>query len=605
MSKLLSWLKRKPLSAKAFRRIRPHFEILEDRLVPAVFNVNSTADILNPPAGIVTLRSAIQAANATPGSNTINLTVGGTYKITIPGAAEDNNATGDFDIIPNVNSAKGSSLSIINTSGKTVIVDGNHLDRVFDIDPGDLAALNNKNFTVIMKGFTIQNGVASPGNGLGGAGGGIRDQGAVNLTLTNMAITKNSATGDGGGISNAGSGAMTIINSTIRNNSSGDNGGGIQEGVPSTSITNTEIDGNDSGGAGGGLFANGTTLLVQSTTFYNNLANGGGGAIELETTGTGPAGSQITNSTIAHNNAAVSGGGIDLSTSFTGNLRILNDTINADAATNGGGIFYAGGGNVSMENTIVAGNFALVGPDVSTNQLFVANLNGANQVPPTVTPATGTVFIIFNADQSAITIFGSATGLLGGVTAAHLHNGAAGVNGPVAQDVNGANIDYTDAQGGSTNPTFPMQTFSVDNNTVHNPGGFINDLKAGKIYTNIHTTALPSGEIRGQFIGSGGTFSDAGGNLIGKAGHGSGNTVFTNVNTLKGSAAHPLDPLLGPLQNNGGPVISAAGATITIQTEALKAGSPAIGQALVADGTFDIGAFETFKLPLVRSKRFH
>ena len=37
-------------------------------LVPAVFNVNSLADMLNPPAGAVTLRSAIQAANATPGA---------------------------------------------------------------------------------------------------------------------------------------------------------------------------------------------------------------------------------------------------------------------------------------------------------------------------------------------------------------------------------------------------------------------------------------------------------------------------------------------------------------------------------------------------------
>ena len=35
-------------------------ETLENRLVPAVFNVNSLADMLNPPAGAVTLRSAIR-----------------------------------------------------------------------------------------------------------------------------------------------------------------------------------------------------------------------------------------------------------------------------------------------------------------------------------------------------------------------------------------------------------------------------------------------------------------------------------------------------------------------------------------------------------------
>src|SRR5262249_18187940 len=66
------------------RKPRWNLEMLEDRLAPAVFNVNSLADVLNPPPGVVTLRSAIQMANNTPGGNVINLTQGGTYKITIP-----------------------------------------------------------------------------------------------------------------------------------------------------------------------------------------------------------------------------------------------------------------------------------------------------------------------------------------------------------------------------------------------------------------------------------------------------------------------------------------------------------------------------------------
>src|ERR1700733_8058506 len=77
------------------KRTRLLLEPLEQRMAPAVFNVNSTADILSPPSGTVTLRSAIEAANATPGGNNIYLTVAGTYKITIPGANEDSNATGD------------------------------------------------------------------------------------------------------------------------------------------------------------------------------------------------------------------------------------------------------------------------------------------------------------------------------------------------------------------------------------------------------------------------------------------------------------------------------------------------------------------------------
>src|SRR5207253_10100645 len=81
------------------RRALPNLETLEERCVPAIFNVNSTADLLLPPVGVVTLRSAIEAANANAQDNVINLSVPGTYKITIPGAGEDNNATGDFDIM--------------------------------------------------------------------------------------------------------------------------------------------------------------------------------------------------------------------------------------------------------------------------------------------------------------------------------------------------------------------------------------------------------------------------------------------------------------------------------------------------------------------------
>src|SRR6516225_10141921 len=174
------------------RRTRPRVELLEYRLAPAIFNVNSTADILVPPAGVITLRSAIEKANATPGGNTINLTISGNYKITIPPATPDdtpateNDATGDFDILPS-----GGNLFIQNTSGGHVAVDANFLDRVFDINPNVDPANPTPAFTVTLEGFTIQNGFASPGGT--GNGGGIRDRGNASLTLTNMVVTNNRA----------------------------------------------------------------------------------------------------------------------------------------------------------------------------------------------------------------------------------------------------------------------------------------------------------------------------------------------------------------------------------------------------------------------------
>src|SRR5262249_61121990 len=58
---------------------------------PNNINVNSTSDILSPPAGVITLRSAIVAANADVSGNptVINLTVAGTYNLTLANADEE------------------------------------------------------------------------------------------------------------------------------------------------------------------------------------------------------------------------------------------------------------------------------------------------------------------------------------------------------------------------------------------------------------------------------------------------------------------------------------------------------------------------------------
>ena len=162
--------------------------------------MNSLADILNPGPGVVTLRSAIQQANATPGGNTINLTVPGTYKITLAGTqGETDNAAGKFAILPS-----GGDLNIVNTSGGQVVIDGNDLARVFDINPTFDPNNPTPKFTVTLTGLTIENGVAGDPANLDGptsSGGGIRDNGNASLTLNDVTVTNNSATADGGGVS--------------------------------------------------------------------------------------------------------------------------------------------------------------------------------------------------------------------------------------------------------------------------------------------------------------------------------------------------------------------------------------------------------------------
>src|SRR5207244_10147746 len=59
------------------------------------------------------------------------------------------------------------------------------------------------------------------------------------------------------------------------------------------------------------------------------------------------------------------------------------------------------------------------------------------------------------------------------------------------------------------------------------------------------------------------------------------NSGFTNASTQTGTVTNPLNPLLGPLGNNGGPTIGAPGTTITLQTEAPLLGSPAVGNGIL------------------------
>ena len=80
--------------------------------------------------GHISLRSAIQAANARGGSSTIIL-ASGTFALTILGANEDNGATGDRDI--------KSNLTIKGKSSAKTIIDGNDNDRVSQVLSGEVS----------------------------------------------------------------------------------------------------------------------------------------------------------------------------------------------------------------------------------------------------------------------------------------------------------------------------------------------------------------------------------------------------------------------------------------------------------------------------------
>src|ERR671914_2500212 len=109
---------------------------------PAQFTVNSTADAVDSSvgdgacrtvAGTCTLRAAIQEANALPGADEIQLPAG-TYELGIAARNQNDVTTGDLDITD--------SLTIEGAGAGSTIVDGNSLDRVFEVaDDGGRGAL--------------------------------------------------------------------------------------------------------------------------------------------------------------------------------------------------------------------------------------------------------------------------------------------------------------------------------------------------------------------------------------------------------------------------------------------------------------------------------
>jgi CHRD domain/Secretion system C-terminal sorting domain len=115
--------------------------------------------------------------------------------------------------------------------------------------------------------------------------------------------------------------------------------------------------------------------------------------------------------------------------------------------------------------------------------LLGAQLTGAQEVPAVTTTARGAASFTLNATRDTLFITAAFNGLSGPVTAAHVHDGARGVSGPVVTNL----IQFV--QGNR------MQGFLT--------GADIDRAKLskylrGEYYINVHTAANPAGEIRGQ-----------------------------------------------------------------------------------------------------------
>lgn len=150
--------------------------------------------------------------------------------------------------------------------------------------------------------------------------------------------------------------------------------------------------------------------------------------------------------------------------------------------------------------------------ETATPTLFT-NLSGAQEVPARTSSGQGDVSLTLRPGVD--TILGTAddeidftlnfSGLTD-VTQAHIHNGAVGANGPVNiflctnlgnAPVGGAAIPACPTTGGTVTGTRTQADLQVAGAVTTFPE-LVAAIQAGGTYVNVHTVAVPSGEIRGQ-----------------------------------------------------------------------------------------------------------
>lgn len=326
------------------------------------FTVTDTGD--SPPqacAGTVcpTLRSAVIAANANPGADTIALGAG-IFQLSRSGA-DDMAMSGDLDVT--------GDLAIAGAGAGLTVVDGGDIDRVFHVyDPN---AADTLTAALTLQDLTVRNGSV-----LNQLGGGIyvgaaappppgveaiQAEGGGALVLLRAEVRENSAVhnmvnpegqpigGSGGGV--AAEGALSVTESVIEANTATANGGGIYVSTAWTMLRST-VRGNTAEG-GGGIFDTGSHVsTIEASTIAGNLATGGGG-INLRNNVT----LVLRNGTVDGNSATDVGAGIN----SNGIANLVNSTVTgntsgSDAPTGGAGLNSFANGTFRFWNTLVADN---------------------------------------------------------------------------------------------------------------------------------------------------------------------------------------------------------------------------------------------------------
>ncbi|MHB9110798.1 MAG: CHRD domain-containing protein [Armatimonadota bacterium] len=127
-----------------------------------------------------------------------------------------------------------------------------------------------------------------------------------------------------------------------------------------------------------------------------------------------------------------------------------------------------------------------------------AVLTGLQEVPPVTTSASGSGSVTLPDENGFFDATLQASGFATTVIAAHIHYGRPGENGPILFTLFDATTDGTFP--GTINRRFTAADFEPQplGSPIDNFAEAVDAIRRGDTYFNVHTTANPEGEIRGQ-----------------------------------------------------------------------------------------------------------
>jgi hypothetical protein len=114
---------------------------------------------------------------------------------------------------------------------------------------------------------------------------------------------------------------------------------------------------------------------------------------------------------------------------------------------------------------------------------FNADLKGSSEVPPNQATGSGSLTATFDTVTKQLSWKGNFSRLSGAANAAHFH-------GPADPGKNAGVIVWISTKGTPLDSPFEGSATLADDQ--------VSALMAGRLYVNVHTTANPGGELRGQ-----------------------------------------------------------------------------------------------------------